>query len=379
MKRSVWTAIAVAAAIAAVGCDKKTETAPAEKAPGAGAAAPAPPAASDPVAAVKAAIEATEKCEAGKDGVRAKDESACTKPIWDAYKDVDDPKVADDQKEAKRKAYEDKLSSEYALLVSHKSRTVVFYALFQSQTRFKRNPPLARFEQLMGDDHAETAEWAAIARFWKRDGKVDPAALELAKATVKAHKHERVRLSAMQVLQDASFKGNKEIFDLALSFVKNASEASLVRSSGLTTLGYIGADSDIKTIVGFCPQKDLQYSCFYALNNGMATTASFGAAVGYVAGNAKKADKIFSNAMNIFVPFESQWSKWPKDKAIKALAVILVTKEQHEWTRSYAARDLGKLKAKAELEKAKAFYEKSKDPKAEEINKAITEALAKAG
>jgi hypothetical protein len=372
----------LAAAVIAVACGKKEAPAPgnAEAKGEANAPETAKPAApADPAEAYKAVLEATARCPVGTDGIRAKDESACLKPLWDAVKEIDDPKVPDAEKSAKRKELQHKLAGILAAALKNPSKTVVFYALFQNQTRFEPTPELFKeLEALMGNDDAGIAEWAAIARFWKRDAN-DTATLDLAKATFKAHKHERVRIAAAQYLGNTTFKGNKDVWKLLLAIAKETKEPHLVRSSAVTALGYLATDAEIKELTPFLPEKDLQYAAFYALKNGLATKASFGAVVDYVTANAKKPDKLFSDAMNIFLPFDSQLDKFPKAKAIKALSTILMEKRHHEWTRGYAARDLGKLKAKAELEKAKAAYAKDADPKAASVKTAIDEALAKAG
>lgn len=355
--------------------DKKAAVAAPEAAsPTAAAVAP-----SDAVAMWKAAMEATPKCPLDTDNVSAKDYSLCLKPVWDALKSIDDPDGANyDEKQAKAKPLKAKLAKELELMLAHPNKTVVFYAVFQNQTRFEPSAHLyARLEQLMEDDHAATAEWAAVARFWKRD-KADVTTLEKAKAVLAAHKNERVRQAGCQYVGDGAFKGDRGHVDLLLSYAKNKEENKLVRSCSVTQLGTIGDEKDVKAVAEFLNDLDTQYSAVYALKLGIRSKAAMDSYVDFFAAHAKKPGTIDFGALIIVVPYDNEMDKFNKPKMVKALVELIVNKDQARFVRTQAADTLGKLKGKDDLQKALGLI-KDNGPDADSVKKAIEDALAKAG
>ncbi len=348
-------------------------------APEAASPTAAAPVAGDAVAVWKAAMETTPKCPLDADNVSAKDYSLCLKPVWDALKSIDDPDGANyDEKQAKAKPLKAKLAKELELMLGHPNKTVVFYAVFQNQTRFEPSPRLfAKLEQLMNDDHPGTAEWAAVARFWKRD-KADAATLEKAKAVLAAHKHERVRQAGCQYVGDGAFKGERGHVDLLLGYAKNKEENKLVRSCSVTQLGTIGEDKDVKVLAEFLNDLDTQYAAVYALKLGIRSKAAMDSYVDFFAAHAKKPGTIDFGALIIVVPYDNEMDKFNKPKMVKALVDLVVNKEQARFVRTQAADTLGKLKGKEDLQKALGLI-KDSGPDADSVKKAIEDALAKAG
>lgn len=323
---------------------------PAEPAKAADPAKPAEPAKPDPakagdaVDAYIAALEATPKCPLAEDNVAAKDYSTCLQPVWDAAKAIDDPPGANyEEKQAKSKVLKAKLAQQLALALSHRNQTVVLYALFQNQTRFELTPTvISRLDQLMDDQNAQIAEWATIARFWKRD-KTDSPTIEKAKGIVKDHKQPRVRLGAVQYLGDRIFKGDRAHFDLLKSYADNKGEDKLIRGAAITAMGTIGDDKDVKAIASYLGEVDLQYSAVYALSNGISTKPAFDAYIDYFSKAAKKPDAIDFGALIIFVPFDSHKKDFDAAKARKAMEAIAAAQNQKPYVVENAKKALDKL------------------------------------
>jgi hypothetical protein len=329
----------------AEGQSKESPPAQASAAAAAPSAEAAKPPSSDPVDQYVAALEATPKCEKQADGIAAKDTSVCLKPMWEALKAIDSPPGDSyEAKKAAREALQKRLARELALALSHRDRTVVHYAVYQNQTRLERTSPVtARLEQLMGDSHESTAQWASIARF--RDPVADDATTQaLAKATLAdASKPASVRKAACDYFHGAVFKGNRDHFALLKKHADDAKEPALVRSSALTGMGYIGTEKDIPVISKYLSDESLQYSALYALKHGISTRKSFDAYIGYFARNARKPGAVQHGSILIFAPFASDKGKFDFAKAKKALADIAATKTHKPFVSDAATRVLGEL------------------------------------
>ena len=346
----------LAFSILAAGCAKKEEAPPASPPPAAAkpvekivekpAAPPAEAPSTDPVDVYVSALKQTPRCVKAEDGIAAKDYSACLKPLWDAAKSIDDPAIEDfAAKTAKSKELKAKLAQQLALTLSDKDRTVVFYTVFQNQTRLDATPTtVARLEQLMDDEHAGTAEWAAIARFVKRD-KADTATQEKAKAVLKEHKTSVVRGVACQYFGNDTWKDDRTVFELLKGYADNKAEDKHVRSCAVSGMGYVGDDKDVKTIAGFLPDKDVQYSAFYALQAAMHTKASFDALIKFVADHAKKPGTLDFGALIILVPFDTYLPLFDVAKAKKAMADIVATPGQEQFVVDQAKKNLEQLDA----------------------------------
>ena len=378
MRRSSYKyAVVAGVAFAISGCKSDSARPTSDSAPAGSASAAV--ASADPVEVYAAALERVAECPLSADGVAVKDVSACLKPSWDALRAIDSPPEAAAQTPAARmalvKELHGKLSRRLESNLASKNRTVVLYSLYQNQSRFERTPTvLAKFEELMKNDDAPTAEWAAIGRFWRVD-KMDSKGLDLAKATLKGDKHDRVRKAGCDYIGDRSFRGDRAHFDLLLSYAKNNAEPDIVRSCATLHLGDLGDESDVGTIAGLLADKKTQYSAVYALKLGVRTKRSFDAYVDYFAKNATKDDALEFAALTIFAPWDADLEKFPKAKALKALSTILTTPTVHSFTRGNAAYALGRLKAKHELEQALKKYDKATAPEEKHVKEQIERAM----
>jgi hypothetical protein len=195
---------------------------------------------------------------------------------------------------------------------------------------------------LMDDSNAQIAEWATIARFWKRD-KTDTPTLDKARSVLKDHKVQRVRLSGVQYLGDRVFKGERAHFDLLKSYADNKGEDKLIRGAAITALGTLGDDKDVKAIAGYLGDIDLQYSAVYALSNGIGTKAAFDAYIDFFSKAAKKPETIDFGALIIFVPFDSHKKDFDAVKARKAMEAIAAASNPKPFVVENAKKAIDKL------------------------------------
>ncbi|MGM0578528.1 MAG: HEAT repeat domain-containing protein [Myxococcota bacterium] len=338
---------------------------------------PEPEFAEGPLGDFERALHAVADCDKREGSIRVKDRGRCLRALQEARATLRDPSadVAPTPEERKR------LREEFSLILreslDHEDPTIVLYALMHNQADFDSAPAtVVRLEDLMESEHREIAEWAAIARFWRRGGAMEDTS-ELAKETLAGHRHDRVRLAACQYLGDATFRGNREHFDLLLERARDGDEVALIRSCAVTRLGTLGSDEDIPTIAGFLDKQLTQYAAVFALQRGLRSEEAWDAYLDWFEAHLDDPEAIQWGTVTIFLPWKGDLDRFPQERAAEILEKLATEDGLHPKGRVLAVEHLATLGERDRLEKLRKKYDDPVGQAEGKLREAIDEALSK--
>ncbi|MDP6942851.1 MAG: hypothetical protein QF464_01775 [Myxococcota bacterium] len=333
--------------------------APAPTAPSVTKTRPLP---ADPVEAFAAALERVKDCERDSDGLFVIDPKGCLADVASTRERLIHPpkETAPTRKERAR------VGTEMALrlrgLIGHTEPTVVYYALQGHAPYFDATPEtIDQLDRLMLSPLEPIAEAAAVVRFDVKDAE-PKATKRIALNTFGQHTHRRVRHAACRHLGSSRYRGVRDVFKRLVAMASDGEADLLLRSCAAQQAGHVATDRSLKALTALLDIAEVQQAVIVGMQRGLATPKAIDAYVRWFERHATSPDKLHWTSMHVFLPWDTELERMPRDRSIAVLARIAGHTKHLAKVRTVAIEGLERLQAKAALAKLKGEVEASDAP-----------------
>jgi hypothetical protein len=290
----------------------------------------------------KEAMVGLTRCDRAADGLMLASPGPCLQPMKQA-------RAALLQATDAAGPAEEHLALIVSQLLSHSEPTVILYTLLEHHAYLRATPETIRaLEPLVDSLLAPIAEAAAIARLGLH-GATPSETRERALALFAAHPQRRVRHAACQHLGRPLYKADRAVFKTLLAAASDPALDLLLRSCAAREAGHVATARDLKVLIGLLDTVELQQPTIVGLLRGLGTPKAIAAYVRWFDRHATQPDKIHWTALHVFLPWDTELARMPREPTIKALRSIAAHRGHTGQIRTLAIKGLSRLKAEGAL------------------------------